>query len=429
MSTGTDNDDATGHRSSHPREDCPEESEDTPPEGSGRTGFMSWARRAILMLLSATLLSIVVVIAALGPLLYVGPLHVDPPFPAATAHLPCPPAWGTDPITDAELESLAQRRWREFQWRLRREPLPRTEQALRDHVDAAFDPVYARIPGFLDWHYSAAGQYTQLAQAISNQLLESQLAQAALDRLRNSQLARAALARLHESQLAQAALDRLQGSERIRSALDQLQQGVDSRLFADLPDRIRDASVSVERVMQKEMRTLVEQRIRNEAQTLPAAPYAGPGTPCPDVGTAGLRVAYERMLRTAMPHTMRRFTATAAPTGILAAGAGFRGAAAAGALIRGLSRRLLPGSLLSRTASGTARAVGTAVAGLATGAAAWLLVDAAVLFVDEHFNRDDLERELTALVDQQKAEIEAAMSRAVADARSEALGASTPSEL
>ena len=384
---------------------------------------MTWVRRAVLILLSVALLSLVVVISGVDSLQY-----PDPPPPAMLPNPPCrtaaPTFLGGRPITDAELELLARRRWPALQGRLRGEPLPQTDRAIEDQMDAAFEPTYASIPEFLDWHYSVAGQYTQLAQTILGQPLASQLAQAALDGLQSSQLAQAILDRLGESELAQAALGRLQDSEPVREAIEQLRRGVDSRLFADLPDRVQHASAGVEGVMKEEMRALIERRIHDEVQTLPARNYAELGTPCTEFGTAELRLAYERMLTAAIPHTIRRFTDSAAPTGIVAAAAAFRGAAAAGALVRGLS-----GRLLARTATRTAGSIGAALGGLAAGAAAWLLVDFAVLFVDEHLNRDDLERELTTLVDEQKAEIQAAMSRAVDDARSEALGEVPPSEL
>ena len=384
---------------------------------------MTWVRRAVLMLLSVALLSMVVMVSGVDSLQY-----PDPPPPAVLPNPPCqtadPPSLGGRPITDAELELLARRRWPAIRGRLRGEPLPQTLRALDDLMDDAFESTHARIPEFLDWHYSVAGQYTQLAQTILGQPLASQLAQAALDGLQNSQLAQAVLDQLGESELAQTALGRLQDSELVQGALDQLHRGVDSRLFADLPDRVQHASARVEGVMKEEMRALIERRIHDEVQTLPTRTYAEMGTPCPEVGTAEVRLVYERMLTAAIPHTVRRFTDSAAPTGIVAAGAAFRGAAAAGALIRGLS-----GRLLSRTATRTAGSIGAAVGGLAAGAAAWLLVDFVVLFVDEHLNRGDLERELTALVDEQKEEIKAAMSRAVDDARSKALGDVPPSEL
>ncbi len=44
------------------------------------------------------------------------------------------------------------------------------EQRISDHVDAAFRPVYARLPDFLDFHYSVVGEYTELAAALSNRI-------------------------------------------------------------------------------------------------------------------------------------------------------------------------------------------------------------------------------------------------------------------
>ena len=392
------------------------------------SGVATWTRRTVLLLASVTLLCIVAAGTVVDPLLYVGPPPVAPPSPNADAYPPCPTAhaaaWRSRPMTDAELERVAQRRWLEFRGRLRDAPLPRTDQALRDQVDEAFEPVYARIPEFLDWHYSVAGQYTQLGQVILDQLEGSPLARAAFERLRSSQLARAVLDRLGESVLAQGVVERLQDSEVVQAAVDQLRQGVDARLFGDLPDRIGQVSGNVERVMKEEMNALVERRILDEVRTLPPRGYAEGATPCPGSETSGIGIAYEGMLRAAIPQTLRRFTNSAAPTGIVAAGAALSGAAAAGALVRGLSRRVL-----FRTAGRTARALGAAVGGLAAGTAAWLLVDTAVLFVDEHFNRDDLERELAELVDEQKQATGSALSRAVSEARSEALGAFTPSEL
>ena len=400
-------------------QDRPEVSEVASSAPAKRVGLATRAWRTILVLISATLLSIVVGTASIDVLLRVE--MPTPPEPPDTALPDC----GRMP--DHELERLGRAWWTSAAGRLGREPLPLTERALEDNVDAAFGPVYARIPGFVDWHYSLAGQYAQLAQAIPDRLLESQLARAALERLRDSRFVQAALDRLRESQLARAALERWRDSELVREVLDHLErlrQATDSRLFADLPDRVRHASASVETVMREEMRELIARSMRDEVQTLPAYPLPRPGTPCTEVGTVGLRTAYESMLTVAMPDAVRRFTASAPPTGILAAGAAARGAVAGRTLIKGLSARLL-----TRTAGRTASALGAAAGGLAAGAAAWLLVDVAVLVVDEHLNRDALERELIELVDEQKAAMKAELGGAVDEARSQALGAITPSEM
>lgn len=394
--------------------DRPAASEAALPTPMGRAGLMASVWRTVLVLLSGALLSVVVVVASMGLL-----GQVTTPTPTGP---PKEPPAECDRVRDDELERLAEQRWGQFLEDLRREPFPETGHAIESHIDAAFEPVYARIPGFLDWHYSITGQYTELALAIVDQLQDSELARAALNRLQDSELALEVLALLRRWELAEAALDQLQAvPDQLQATLDQLQQGVDSRLLADVPDQIQHAAANIETVMKEELRDLIAQRIHDELQTLPSAARVQTGTPCFAGGTAGLRMAYERMLRAAIPLTVRRFTDSAVPTGIVAVGAGVGGALAGRALVKGLARRLS-----ARTAG---RAIGVAVGGLGASAVAWLLVDAVVLLVDEHFNRDDLERELTALVDEQKAEMKAAMSGAVDQAKQEALGPITPSEL
>ena len=411
--------------------DRPDRSDGAPPTSVERPGLAPWARWTVLLLTSGALLSTMLVIASRDL------LEVDTPTPKALPGEPPP----CDRTPEDDLERLAERRWGQFLARLRRGPLPETSQALEEHLDTAFEPVYTRIPRFLDWHYSITGQYTELALAVANQLQDSELARAALDRLAESKLAQEVADLLRGWEFTEAVLDRLQGAvEQLQGALDQLQQGADSRLLADLTDRIQLAAEDVETVMKNEMRNLIAQQIHDEVQTLPAHAHVTAATPCPAGETAGLRMTYERILEAAIPHTIRRFTDSAVPTGIVAVGAGVGGALAGRALVKGLSRRLLArlagrtaGARGSVAAAGAAGAVfgpvGAAVGGLAAGSAAWLLADIAVLAVDEHFNRDDLQRELTALVDERKAEIKAAMSRAVDEAKSEALGDVTPFEL
>jgi hypothetical protein len=47
---------------------------------------------------------------------------------------------------------------------------------------------------------------------------------------------------------------------------------------------------------------------------------------------------------------------------------------------------------------------GAAVCGIVGGAAAWFLTDAAVINIDEYFNREDFEAELRAILDEDRAE-------------------------
>ena len=420
----------TDHRTANPADVA----KATSPARVERThvGWRTRARQAVLVLISATLLSIVVVIASFGP-------PGDPDVRTPRVPPPYAPTPPCDRLSDQELERLGRQWWMSIDERLRRETFPETDRALEHHVDTAFEPVYANIPGFMDWHYSIAGQYTELALAVVNRLENSELVRSALDRLVESELAQDVVEMLRKWEFTEAVLDQLQTNfDRLQAALDQLQQGMDSRLLGELPGRIQHAAARIEQVAQEEMHNLVAQRIHDAVLMLPSA-RAMPGAPCAEGEAAELRTAYERMLRAAIPHTVQRFTGSVVPTVIVAAGAAVRGAVAGRAIIRSLSRRMFPRAarrIASTGASATAGAavgsalgpVGAAVGGLAAGAAAWLIVDLGVLLVDR-YDRVDLERELTAVVDEMKAEAKAAMTSAVEEARSEALGERTPSQL
>ena len=74
---------------------------------------------------------------------------------------------------DKRLLRRAEEQLMEFSEEHRRaQSLPETSQAINKLVDAAFDPAYAGIPKFLDWHYSFIGQYTQLLLWVSGSLEE-----------------------------------------------------------------------------------------------------------------------------------------------------------------------------------------------------------------------------------------------------------------
>ena len=204
-----------------------------------------------------------------------------------------------------------------------------------------------------------------------------------------------------------------------REQLDRLQRQVDERLFDDLSDRARLASDEVERVMRAEMRDLIVRRMRNEVALFPIGARVPIAAPCSDVERVRVGLAYEGMLEAAIPETVRRFTATAAPTGIFAAAAGVRSAAAARAIVKGLSGRLTR-RLLPR--------IGRLI-GVGVGAGAWLLFDLLVLHADEYFTREQFQEELTALVDEQKAALKTDLSARADEVRITALGPFTPAAL
>lgn len=374
---------------------------------------MRWAVRTIVTLAAVALLSFVVVTTVFDPRgALVAPSPAGPPPP------PAPPCeW----LSDLDLEQLAERWWARVEAGLRGESLPETERAIELRVEEAFAPVYEHIPDFLDWHYSVTGQYQQLLVAIVT-LLEEWGFPRVLARLAGSGLMEALVDWLQGWEPTQAIIEqvaRLELPTAAREQLDHWRQQVDTRLLGDLSDRVRLASDEVERVMRAELRDLVARRLRNEMDLLPIGARVRAARPCSDLETARVGLAYERMLEAAVPETVQRFTASAAPTGIFAVIAGARIAAATRAVVRGL-----PGRLARRVLPRLGRLIG-----LVGGAGAWFVIDLLVLSADEYFTREPFQNELTALVDEQKAGLKTDLSSRAVEIRMTALGPVTPAAL
>ena len=212
-----------------------------------------------------------------------------------------------------------------------------------------------------------------------------------------------------------------------QAAFGRLQEESSARLFAGLQERVATVSADVDRAMSDELRRSIERWVRNERQTLP---------------TEALRKTYQRMLDASVADTVERFTVSAVPSGVVAAGTGVMGMAAATALATGLTQRLAAsatvrtaGKAAARIASpwGTALGgaaagavlgpVGAAVSGVLAGAVAWLALDSAFVNIDEHFNRSGFEQDLIGLVDESQAQVKTALSAAVDETRAEALAA------
>ena len=340
---------------------------DTAPTAlSGSAGAMTWGLRTILTLISATLLVLIVAM-------------VRQPRPQSDLQSPNQPSVernrngeGAAPVPDDELEERAERQWEQFLERWRGEPLPQTNAAIEKQIDRAFAPAYEQIPAFLDWHYSIVGQYTELGQA----------------------------------------------------ALGALEEAIESRLFADLQERIGTATESVGRVMQEEMRTEIENWLRRESQTVPP----------------GLATTYERMLEVTVANTVERFTVSAVPSAVVAVGAGAGSTVAVAVVAKAVAKKVMAtmglktvgktvggfwsrlGGVVGGATIGTVLGpFGAVVGGVAGGAAAWLALDGAVVNIDERLHREDLERELIELVDEQKARVKSAMATAVDEVKLEAL--------
>ncbi len=246
---------------------------------------------------------------------------------------------------------------------LRPELFEKTDNAINETIDSAFEPIYARIPEFLDWHYSVVGQYQQLGVA----------------------------------------------------ALGKLESQMEERLFSGAKERLEKASADINETFRSEFRSLISQKIQDEVRTVDnvsrdvyekmldesmqksiqrfASSVTGSGLTAFQGAIAG------KALFGAITKTMAKKLLTSVvikTSGKMAtkmAGAG--GAAASGAVV---------GSFLGP--------VGTVVGGVLGGIAGWLAVDTVVVTVDERFNKDEFKQELTALIDKRKGEVKSLLQEA-----------------
>ena len=325
-----------------------------------------------------------------------------------------------DWIREIDLQQRAAKWWAAVEAGLRNAPLTDTETTVSDSVDEAFAPAYDRIPEFLDWHYSLAGQYTEVAiliartleqwgfvQAIAAQVAE--LVSTLLDWLRRWSPTRQALERLARLELVASA----------RRHLDDFRDRLDGGIFEGLPERMGEVTSRVEAAMQRELRDVVTRSLRAELDLVPRTgmPEQAPG--CEPDRTQIDRDAYEAMLDAAVPDGVRRLITTGVPAGILASAAAARSAGAGTRVLKRLAqrqgRRLVP--QLAR------------VVGIAGGAGVWVLLDSFALFADELLTRDEFEAELTELVDEQRSEMKSALMIEVHELRRVTLTPGTPAEI
>ena len=272
---------------------------------------------------------------------------------------------------------------------LLRRPLVETGQAINDSIDSVFEPVYERIPTFLDWHYSVAGQYAELGLA----------------------------------------------------AAGDLQQEMESRLVGGVDERMDEASAAIDAVLADELSRSIEQWLRNEGQT--ADPNCDAGLVYADMLDEVIQDSMQRFRTLVVPAGVTALggaaAGKAAVTGLIKSMSKKLATSTAVKAVGKMVPKLLGkwGSAAAGGAAGTALgavlgpvgAIAGGVVGVVGGVAGWLIVDGAVVKADEYLNRADLERELTELVDQRKAAIVESISTAFDAARSEALGRVTPSQL
>ena len=339
---------------------------------------------------------------------------IEHPAPAPLPVRPC------DWVREIDLQQRATRWWAAVEASLRNAPLTDTQTTMGDSVDEAFAPAYDRIPEFLDWHYSMAGQYTEVAILIARTLEQWGFVQAIAAQV--AELVTALLDWLRQWSPTRQALERLAGLELVTSArqhLDDFRDRLDGGIFEGLPERMGNVTSRAEAVMQRELRDVVTRSLRAELDLLPRTETPGGAPGCGPDRSQIDQDAYEAMLDAAIPDGVRRMITTAVPTGFLASVAATRSAGAGTRVLKRLAqrqaRRLVP--QLAR------------VVGVVGGAGVWLLLDSLALFADEQLTRDEFEAELAELVDEQRAQMKSTLMIEVHEMRRVTLTPGTPAEI
>ena len=339
---------------------------------------------------------------------------IEHPAPAPLPVRPC------DWVREIDLQQRATRWWAAVEASLRNAPLTDTQATMSDSVDEAFAPAYDRIPEFLDWHYSMAGQYTEVAILIARTLEQWGFVQAIAAQV--AELVTALLDWLRQWSPTRQALERLVGLELVTSArqhLDDFRDRLDGGIFEGLPERMGNVAGRVEAAMQRELRDVVTRSLQAELDLVPRTETPGEAPGCGLDRSQVDQDAYEAMLDAAIPDGVRRMITTAVPAGFLASVAATRSAGAGTRVLKRLAqrqaRRLVP--QLAR------------VVGVVGGAGVWLLLDSLALFVDEQLTRDQFEAELAELVDEQRAQMKSALMVEVHELRRTTLTPGTPAEI
>lgn len=226
-------------------------------------------------------------------------------------------------------------------------------------LDKAFDPVYAAIPKYVDFHYSVLGQYTELAGAALRHTevgVKTRLFGGFDDRL---------VAAMNE-------IDLIFSQEFNRSVQEQLN--------AEIPVAWRDAQMSA-----------ITEAAISDAQyrmryTLPVGSFVAT--------TGGFASA---KLAAAIAAKIATKVAAKTAVGLAVKSTGIGGGAATGAAI---------GALLGP--------VGAGVGGVVGGAAAWFAVDSAIVLVDELWNREEFEGDLRTMIDEERHFLRAMLVNAMA---------------
>jgi hypothetical protein len=243
----------------------------------------------------------------------------------------------------------------------------KAEEIVAPDIDAVlqrvYEPSYAAIPAYAEFHYSILGEYTEITEA----------------------------------------------------ALGKVSDSLYKRLFSGFDLRFKYETAFLDKRYAEAYRSALKDQIAD------ALPEGSKGVPLGEMTQSVLRDAMSRAKITlplatvaagiAGSGALKAVSATIAKkiATKIAAKAAVKGAAKGGGVLAGVG-----GGALLCSWSGP----GAAACGLVGGAAAWFLADGLVVNIDEYFNRDEFEAELKAMIDEDKAEkrqlIEAALQKKAA---------------
>lgn len=255
---------------------------------------------------------------------------------------------------------------------LRPELFGRTDKAIHEEIDLAFEPIYPRIPDFLDWHYSVLGQYQQLSATV----------------------------------------------------LGELESEAKQRLFSDVNERLESVSEKIDGVFEDEFRSLISQKIQDEAQTVDDAVRAT----YESLLNEAMQDSIQRFSSSALfsgPAVAEFIRNKAVFDGIAKKAVKKIAAAAAKKAATSAAAKTIRWAAAGAAASSPAPGIGTGVGAIIGAVAAWLGVDAAVVALDEYLNRDEFEQELITLIDKAKADLKTDLE----SSRSTTLARVTPAQL
>jgi hypothetical protein len=226
-----------------------------------------------------------------------------------------------------------------------------------DILDKAFDPVYAAIPTYVDFHYSVRGQYTELFGASG--IIES---------------------------------------------------AIQTRVFSGFDERLNDAMNEIDQIFSQEFNRSVQEQLEAEI------PVAWRGAQMSSITEAAISDAQYRIrytlpvgglvattggfasatLATAIAAKIATKVAAKTALGLAVKSTGIGGGAATGAAI---------GAVLGPVGAGVGGAIG--------GAVAWIAVDSAIIRLDKAFNREEFEADLRMMIDEERNNLHATLEQAV----------------